>query len=83
MDFGLNEDQELLQRSARELLERECPPAFVREVAKSEDGHPRGFHEQIAQLGWTGLIIPEQYGGAGLALLLGTGGAVMLGRRSR
>ena len=69
MDFGLNEDQELLQRSAREFLERECPPEFVRVVAKSEDGHPRAFHDQIAQLGWTGLMIPEQYGGAGLALL--------------
>jgi alkylation response protein AidB-like acyl-CoA dehydrogenase len=69
MDFGLSEEQELLQRSARELLERECPPAFVREVAKSEDGYPRGFYAQIAQLGWTGLIVPEAYGGAGLKLL--------------
>jgi alkylation response protein AidB-like acyl-CoA dehydrogenase len=69
MDFGLSEEQELLQRSAREFLARECPPEFVREVAKSEDGHPRAFHDQIAQLGWTGLMIPEAYGGAGMSFL--------------
>jgi alkylation response protein AidB-like acyl-CoA dehydrogenase len=69
MDFGLSEDQEMLQRSAREFLSRECPPEFVREVAKSEDGHPRAFHDQISQLGWTGLMIPEAHGGAGMQLL--------------
>ena len=31
IDFGLSEDQEALQRSAREFLAAECPPALVRE----------------------------------------------------
>ena len=31
MDFGLNDDQETLQRYAREFLEEECAPTFVRE----------------------------------------------------
>src|SRR5260221_884975 len=69
MDFGLNEDQELLQRSAAEFLASECPPSFVREVARDEEGFPRGLYQQIAGLGWLGLIVPESYGGAGLALL--------------
>jgi alkylation response protein AidB-like acyl-CoA dehydrogenase len=69
MDFGLSEEQELLQRSAREFLERECPPAFVREVAKSDDGYPRGFYAKMAELGWAGLVVPEAHGGAGLALV--------------
>ena len=35
MDFGLSEEQELLQRSARELLARECPPAVVRAATQA------------------------------------------------
>jgi alkylation response protein AidB-like acyl-CoA dehydrogenase len=69
MDFGLNEEQELLQQSAREFLARECPPAFVREVAESADGYPRALYRTIAGLGWSGLIVPEAYGGAGLSML--------------
>jgi len=69
MDFGLSEDQELLQRSAAEFLARECPASFVREVARDEEGFPRGLYRQMAELGWLGLIVPERYGGAGLALL--------------
>jgi len=69
MDFGLSEDQELLQQSARDFLARECPPAFVRELARSDDGFARGFHEKLAGMGWTGLLIPEAFGGLGLHLL--------------
>jgi len=70
MDFGLSEDQELLQQSARDFLSRECPPAFVREVMRADgDGHSRTFHDKLAGLGWTGLIIPEAFGGLGLRML--------------
>jgi|SRR5579862_3129942 len=69
MDFGLSEEQELLQQSARDFLARECPPAFVREVARSEAGFARGFHDKIAGMGWTGLVIPDAFGGLGLGLL--------------
>ncbi len=69
MDFGLSEEQELLQQSARDFLGRECPTAFVRETMRSEDGFSRVFHEKIAAMGWTGLIIPESFGGLGLRML--------------
>jgi len=69
MDFGLSEDQELLQQSARDFLGRECPTAFVREMMRSSDGHSRAFHDKLAGMGWTGLVIPEDYGGLGLGML--------------
>ncbi len=69
MDFSLSEEQELLQKSAREFLAAECPTDFVREMMRSADGFSRSFHERIAQLGWTGLVVPEKYGGMGLTLL--------------
>ena len=35
----------------------------------SDDGYPRELYDQIAKLGWTGLIVPEKFGGAGLGML--------------
>ncbi|HVO26666.1 MAG TPA: acyl-CoA dehydrogenase family protein [Candidatus Margulisiibacteriota bacterium] len=69
MDFGLSEEQELLQQSARDFLARECPTTFVREMMRSDDGFSRALHEKMAGMGWTGLIIPEKFGGLGMQML--------------
>jgi len=69
MDFSLSETQEQLQQSARDFLSRACPPAFVREVMRDAEGFPRGFYGQLAELGWTGLIVPEAHGGSALGML--------------
>ena len=69
IDFGLSDDQEALQRSAREFLAQECPPALVRDTAKSDDGIPHDLYRKMAELGWMGLIIPEKDGGLGLGVL--------------
>ena len=67
MDFGLNEDQELLQRYAREFLEKECPSAFVRAQMDSDTAHDPSFYRRMAELGWTAIAVPEQYGGQGMS----------------
>ena len=69
MDFGLSEEQQQLKESARAFLSGECPTTFVRKTMAADDGYPRELYTQIAKLGWTGLIVPEQFGGAGLGLL--------------
>jgi alkylation response protein AidB-like acyl-CoA dehydrogenase len=69
MDFGLSEEQQQLKESARAFLSGECPTTFVRKAMATEDGYPRELYEQIAKLGWTGLIVPEKFGGAGLGML--------------
>jgi alkylation response protein AidB-like acyl-CoA dehydrogenase len=69
MDFGLSEEQHQLKESARAFLSGECPTTFVRKVMASDDGYPRELYDQIAKLGWTGLIVPEKFGGAGLGML--------------
>jgi alkylation response protein AidB-like acyl-CoA dehydrogenase len=69
MDFGLSDDQEALQRAARDVLARECPPALVRETARDVSGVPRALHARMAELGWTGLLVPERDGGLGLGAL--------------
>jgi alkylation response protein AidB-like acyl-CoA dehydrogenase len=69
MDFGLSEEQEMLQQSAREFLTQECPPTFVRELYKEPDGFSRELHRKMAEQGWTGLLVPEAQGGLGLTML--------------
>lgn len=65
MNFSLNEEQEMLRKSAREFLERECPKKLVREMEQDEKGYSPEIWERTAQLGWMGLVFPEEYGGMG------------------
>jgi alkylation response protein AidB-like acyl-CoA dehydrogenase len=69
MDFGLTDEQQQLKESARAFLSGECPTTFVRKTMATEDGYPRELYAHIAQLGWTGLTVPEKFGGAGLGML--------------
>jgi alkylation response protein AidB-like acyl-CoA dehydrogenase len=68
MDLGLDEQQELLKNFARDFLEKECPESVVREMEDDEKGHSPGLWRKMAEQGWMGLIIPEEYGGAGMNL---------------
>ena len=51
------------------MLARECQPALVRETARTADGVPAALYAKMAELGWTGLIVPEAHGGLGLGTL--------------
>jgi alkylation response protein AidB-like acyl-CoA dehydrogenase len=67
VDFGFSEEQEMLRQSARNLLEKECPSTVVRALMEGEPGYDRTLWKKMAELGWTGLVIPEEYGGAALS----------------
>jgi alkylation response protein AidB-like acyl-CoA dehydrogenase len=66
MDFGFSEEQEMLRSSARDFLAKEAPMTYVRRVMEDERGFTDDVWRKMAALGWTGLILPEQYGGSGL-----------------
>ena len=68
MDFAFSEEQEMLRRSAREFLAKECSPKVVRRLMESPDGYDAALWKKIADLGWTALGIPEEYGGVGTFL---------------
>ena len=65
MDYSLTEEQEMLRKMARDFLSTECPKSLVREMAEDETGHPIELWEKMSEIGWLGLVIPEQYGGGG------------------
>jgi len=69
MDLGLSEEQELLKNTARDFLEKECPESLVREMEDDERGYSPDLWKKMAEQGWQGLLIPENYGGAGFGYL--------------
>ena len=66
MDFKFSDTQELLRRSAREFLEKECTEEVVREVEAGDVGYSPDLWKKMADLGWLGLVFPEQYDGEGM-----------------
>jgi alkylation response protein AidB-like acyl-CoA dehydrogenase len=66
MDFGFSEEQEMLRSSARDFLAKEAPMTLVRAMMEDEVGFTGELWKKMAELGWMGLVLPEQYGGAGL-----------------
>lgn len=64
MDFSENEDTEALRDLIARFLEREAPPELA-EKWDREDHIPRVMLERLAELGLTGLTVPEEYGGMG------------------
>jgi alkylation response protein AidB-like acyl-CoA dehydrogenase len=69
MDFGFSEDQEMLRGAVKDFLDKECPTTFVRRMSEDERGYSPEMWRQMAELGWMGLTIPEEYGGLGLGFL--------------
>jgi alkylation response protein AidB-like acyl-CoA dehydrogenase len=65
MDISLSEEQELLQGSTRDFLQQECPIRLVRAMEEDEKGYDPNLWRQMAELGWLGLVLPEEYGGSG------------------
>lgn len=63
MNFDLNDEQELVRNSVREFAQNEIAP-LAREYDE-EEKFPRTQLEGLAELGLLGMIIPEEYGGAG------------------
>ncbi|NUQ76739.1 MAG: acyl-CoA dehydrogenase family protein [Polyangiaceae bacterium] len=64
MDFELTEEQKLVQQTARDFSTREIEPKAA-ELDKTARW-PTEIVARMAELGFLGLAIPEQYGGAGL-----------------
>ncbi len=80
MDFGLSEEQQLLQESVAQFLAKENDATRLRARFDAEEPHDPSLWRGMAELGLAGLAIPEAHGGAGLALLDAALVAESLGR---
>src|SRR5687768_10115206 len=69
MTFGFTEDQNELRSTAARFLDEKSSSATVRELMESDQGFDEGTWKQMADLGWFGMAIPEEYGGIGFGFV--------------
>ena len=69
MNFDFSDDQKLLREQARKFLAEKCTTKTVRRVFEGAHGYDRELWKQVAEMGWHGTAIPENYGGLGLGYL--------------
>jgi len=69
LDFTLSIEQEMLKSTVHGFLAERCPKTLVSEWQASEPGYSLELWSEMAGLGWMGLVIPEEYGGAGMTFL--------------
>ena len=66
MEFAFTEDQEAFRDSVRRFVDEKSPASEVRRLMTTEKGHDESVWNTLSQeLALTGLIIPEEFGGAG------------------
>jgi len=64
MDFSLNEEQNMIQETARKFSRNELAPK-AGEIDENQE-FPRNAWEKLSELGFAGLTVPEVYGGSGM-----------------
>ncbi len=67
--FGFTEEHEMARKQARRFLGEHCPREHVRAQYDNPRGYDRELYKQALELGWLGMNVSEQYGGAGLDAL--------------
>ena len=69
MNFDLSDEQRMLQETVQQFIDNECPPTRLREIFDAEDAHDPTLWKGLVEMGFAGLAIPDEHGGAGLELL--------------
>ncbi|CAG1006005.1 acyl-CoA dehydrogenase [Myxococcaceae bacterium] len=69
MNFDFSEDQKLVQKTARDYLAEHSPLGVCRRVLEGKELYDATLWKGVAEMGWLGAAIPEEYGGAGLGHL--------------
>ena len=66
MYFDLTDEQQAIRSTAHDFLASRFKSERIRELAASEDGFDASGWAEMAELGWPGLALPEEWGGQGL-----------------
>ena len=69
MNFDFSDDQKQIKDQARKFLSEKCTTRTVRKLYEGGAGYDAALWKQIAEMGWMGTAIPEEFGGLGLGYL--------------
>ena len=75
MALLFNEEQQYLKDTAKDFVQKNAPINHFRELrdSKDETGYSKELWKQMAELGWAGVLISEEYGGSDFGMM-GMGG---------
>jgi len=65
LDLKLAESEEMLKKTALDFMRRDAPKEVIQDLQESDTGYTEEQWRKVVEMGWPGLIIPEQYGGIG------------------
>lgn len=68
MDFALNDEQQMLQESARRFFAERHPLTRARQALPWSDASQQALWRDMADMGWLALLVPEEHDGLGLGL---------------
>lgn len=69
MNFDLSEDQKMLAEQARKLLEESSSPDRLRQLIDDNSPYDQTLWKNLAELGFLGAAIPEEFGGVGMSAM--------------
>jgi alkylation response protein AidB-like acyl-CoA dehydrogenase len=69
MYFDLTDEQQAIKSTAHDFLASRFKSERLREIAASDDGFDESGWKEMAELGWAGLALPEEWGGQGLGIV--------------
>jgi acyl-CoA dehydrogenase len=68
MDLSLTETQQMLKQAVADFVSRDAPISTLIEIQQTERGFSDEMWSTAGELGWLGMLIPEQYGGSATEL---------------
>jgi alkylation response protein AidB-like acyl-CoA dehydrogenase len=69
MYFDLTDEQQAIKQTAHDFLASRFKSERLREIAASDSGFDESGWKEMAELGWAGLALPEEWGGQGLGIV--------------
>jgi alkylation response protein AidB-like acyl-CoA dehydrogenase len=69
MNLDINKEQKMVKNSARDFLKSKFSKEVIRELEESEDGYSPKLWDEMVELGWMGLALPEEYAGMGMGFV--------------
>jgi len=69
LNLSLTKSEEILRATTRDFLDREISKEMLESLLESDTGCTERIWQKVAEIGWLGILVPEQYGGIGYPLI--------------
>ena len=69
MDLKLNDDQNMLKKVAADFIKAEAPPYVITDWYQKKQAFIPELYKKTADVGWLGMIVPDEFGGGGASAL--------------